>query len=219
MNEFLDNNLDNKIDLIRRKTYPFIYIYMEKTWDNLATNANVINVFIKNVKDNIRKIVPEAVGVDAEVDKVLNFLGEKDTNSLRETFLDKATEITIKILAKHLSLQELEHRFNKNPLSRGLSFKIDKNNKKVNLYIPPTFFENLHQATQSYIDGLRLLAHKMLIDKEFKDIQEVVGFSPFVKEHYKVLEKYGFEITLDKDGQPTEEAKMSKEKLLEIYGK
>src|SRR3989344_8393946 len=212
MNEF-NNNPDNKIDLIRRKTYPFIHSYMEKRWDDLAANANVADVFIRNVEDNVREIVPEATEIHSEIGKVLHFLSGKDINSVLETALDKATEITIEIMARHLSLQELEHRFNKNPLSRGLSFEVDKNNKKVNLYIPPTFFYNSKQAVQSCIEGLKVLEHKIITDKEFSNIIKIVGSSPFVKKHHRTLKKHGFEITLDKDGKPTEEAVMSKEKL------
>src|SRR3989344_6597907 len=158
-----ENSLEMRALEIKKRAYSSFHQYMKILWENSAIDDKK-GAFIKNVKDNITTIAIEAVGDLNEVDNALSASENEDL------LLDKATNVTIKIIARYLSLDELEHRFNKNPLSRGLSFKIDKDSNKVNLYIPITFFENLNQAVQSYITGLKILAHKMVTDEEFKDI-------------------------------------------------
>ena len=224
MEEFPKKNSDKKVKKdspgnrafeLRKIGYPSFRPYMEILWENSELN-NKKPAFILKVKENIIKIAPETLEDLHEVDSVLGILDEKNEDVL----LDEAANVTIKIITKRLSLYELERRFNKYPLSRGLSFEIDKENKnRVNLYMPITFFKNPRQeAIESYIKGLRVLAQKMAADEEFKDIKEIIGRSPYVKKHHKLLKKHGFEITLDKDNNPTEEARMSKDKLLKLYG-
>lgn len=211
---------ENRAFELNRKANSVFRRYMEKTWENIK-EENKIPIFIEKVKDNIAKFVPEATEAPEKIDLALNFLQKK------EDLIDKATEITIRIFAQHLSLEEIESRFRENymqlpgiqPLSRILTFIIRKESKTVSLHIPITFFENTEFAIESFKEGLQTLAKKLTNDPELKNIIEITGDSPLVKEKSRLLTSLGFTVAVDKDGKATEKAKISREKLLEIYGK
>ena len=130
-------------------------------------------------------------------------------------------------MAKYLTLEELEKRFQVRSikekgyqaLSRGLNFEICKEQNQISLHIPITFFENAKSALELFTEGLRILAHKMMTEQELRNIKEITGHSLLVKEKHLLLTSLGFSVILDKDGKPTEDTKISREKFLEIYGK
>ena len=219
------NSMDSKLIEIRKKAGASFRRYMENTWKNLEKNHRTLNslipLFIKNIKENIALLVPEATNVSSEVDNVLNSLTTK------KSLIDGALELTIQTTAIHLSLKELEGRLREkhlsipgiHALSRVLSCIIDSARNRANLHIPVTFLEDQKSVVQLFKKGLETLAQKVKTEEEFKKIIEVRGYSSLIKDNFRLLKSLGFSITLDKNGKPTEEAIMSKGKLLELYGK
>lgn len=230
MNEFPENLLKNTPDInspeykafeIRRRAHSVFRRYVEKIWEN-SPKDNLIPTFIRMIKRNISNIVPEAKEGSQEIDKAIKSLQEKD----KEDLIDRAVEITIQIVAKHLSLEELERRLREKiltqpeiyELSKVLLFKIDKKNEKITIHVPTTFLKDSKSVLESFKEGLKALADKIATNTELKDIKEIRGFSSLIKDHHRLLTSLGFSVTFDKTDKPTEEAKMSKEKLLELYG-
>jgi len=220
MENDLFKNRNSNINIIRNRTNAFFQRYMEKTWETLSPE-NRTAYFIQNIKDNILALVPEATEISQEVDTALDLSQNKDI------LIKKAIEVTIKIVAKYLSTEEIEDRLREKhvthpgtrELSRALTFKINNEAQRVELHVPVTFFQNLHEPLQSFKEGLETLAKRMITDEELKNINEVRGFSILIKDNPRVLTSLGFKITLDENGKPTKEARISKEKLLELYGK
>lgn len=214
-------NLENKIFEIKRRAFNLVRSSIENSYLKLK-NTGGEEVFINNIiKEGVR-IVPEATEeFHTKLNELKNYT-EKDL----EIILDKATEITIQLMAKYLSLEELESRFKARhenlgyqSLARGLTFETNKEGNEISLHVPITFFNNSLDALNSYIDGFHKLANELSTNDELKGIKEITAYSSIVKEKYKTLTKLGFEVMLDKHGQPTKKAKISKEKFLELYGK
>ncbi len=84
--------------------------------------------------------------------------------------------------------------------------------------MPITFFESSREVIESFKEGLMVLAQKLVNDPELGDLTEIRGRSVLIKDNYRLLKSLGFTVVLDEKGKPTEEAVISKEKLLELYG-
>lgn len=91
---------------------------IEKMYDSLATGSKMPHflniIFIKQVKDNITKLVPRAEEVFREVDEAFRSLPKKDGSDQRTILIDIGTEITAKILSEHLTTEELNHKLKEN---------------------------------------------------------------------------------------------------------
>ena len=206
---------------IRRRSYDGIRNYIKSFY------GGNISEFIEKIKKNIISFIPKIENIDSLfADCSVKYTKDENLDEL----IDQATEITIKTLTQHLSLSELEkllrmRHFEYHPtyieLSRGLSYEVYKENNLIYLHIPTTFFEDSKAALDSLITGLKNLAHKLKTDIDLKDVKDIIGVSPIVLEKYRTLIKAGFTILLDEDtGKPiSDEAIISREKLLEIYGK
>lgn len=214
------NSPEYRFKETKRRAYDLWYREMRSIWRSIA-HSKEKSVFINYIVKRFTELIPEAAqDIEKEFD-VLNTFDEKD----EENLLNKAVDIMIQIMARYLSLEELERRLQarqikelgQQKLSRVLNFEIIYD--RVHLHTPVAFFKDPSSAVQSYVEGLKVLAHKIATEKELKDIVEVVRFSPLIKEKYRLWTRLGFEVIREKDGKPTEEAKMSREKILEMYGK
>ena len=220
------NSPEGKLQKISRTAGSSIHRHMERMWDDLIINAKANNLtktlFIKKMKDNLTKLVPEATGKEVflDVDQVVN------SSKNKELLMEKATEITMKILSKYLSLEELERRLREKhlavpgikELSRALSCSISEDSNMAELHVPVTFFEDSKSVIDSFKEGLAVLATKIKQEEEFKSIRVIRGYSSLVKDNFRLMGELGFKVTYNEMGRPTEEALMSREKLLEIYG-
>ena len=192
-------------------------IIQAKLHDLLASDNAQGNT--ARLKDFMNSFLPEASLDLAQQLETLE--SEKD----KERFVEKAGAIIVRLIAEHLSLIELEQRLRSRQnkengyqeLSRGLTFDIHHNT--IFLHVPVTFFNNSAEAIQSLIEGLKVLANKIKTDEALKDITGIMGHSNLVKEKHRLIERLGFEIALDKDGKPSDQAQISKKKLLEMYAK
>src|SRR3989338_1442414 len=115
MQESVTNPLDEKIRLMREAKQSFFSEFYGKMWDDAIGNNPpkhnfAMTILIKRVKDNITSLLPEAKEVFREVDNEFRSLQRNGEGNPRDGFVKKATDATIKIAAKHVSLEELEHR-------------------------------------------------------------------------------------------------------------
>ena len=214
--------LEKRIFELRRRAFGLIHSFVTGEWQwPKSVKGDKKRNFIDKLVEGTTKIVPEATDEIKTRFETLNAIDEiKDLESL----LKKATEIHIELLTKYLSLEELEKRLRDRAiqgkgyqeLSRGLCFEIIEN--QAVLHIPITFFENAKSFLESFKEGLRVLANKMITEKELADIREVIGYSSLVQEKHRILATLGFEVILDVNGKLTEKTKISREKLLELYG-
>ncbi len=231
MNEFTNdlgkNNIapsspEYRASELHRRAFKLIHSYIERKWQESAKSNGKLH-FIDEIIKGAEKLIPEA---KEEINTKFRALNNFDEKNGLVSLLNKTTEITIELMTKYTTLEELEKRFKdrsltergNKELSRGLHFSINKEKTKISLHIPITFFENAQEFLQSFTEGLRVLAVKMNTDLELQNVKEVVGHSSLVKEKHRLLVKLGFEVTRDEKGQPTEETKISRERLLKIYG-
>ena len=206
-------------ELNRRGFFELMRSDVEQEWQASA-EENKKKDFIKKIIQETTSIIPNAT---EEIEIKLNRLNKLDEKDNLETFLNEATKIIIELIGKYLTLEKLEQiiqtarkKSGNEILSRGLNFTI--HHSHIELHIPTTFFENAQLALQSFVEGLKILAQKMTNDPAMERVTEVRGHSLLIKEKPRIARKLGFEITLDENGKPTDEARMSREKLLDIYG-
>ena len=206
-------------ELNRRGFFELMRSDVEQEWQASA-EENKKKDFIKKIIQETTSIIPNAT---EEIEIKLNRLNKLDEKDNLETFLNEATKIIIELIGKYLTLEKLEQiiqtarkKSGNEILSRGLNFTI--HHSHIELHIPTTFFENAQLALQSFVEGLKILAQKMTNDPTMERVTEVRGHSLLIKEKPRIARKLGFEITLDENGKPTDEARMSREKLLDIYG-
>lgn len=206
---------------LKRRAFHLMRSYVERNW-NESPVVDRKSEFIKKITTGAKKLIPEG---EVEIGERLNLLNNEDETNL-DSFFDKATEAIIEIMTRYASLEELEKRFSarsvnergNQALSRALHFAVHLESNTISLHIPITFFENPVQFLESFTEGLKILAQKIITDPEFKNILEVTGHSALVKDKHRLLKSMGFEIILDENGKPTQYTKISKDKLLELYG-
>ena len=203
---------------LRKRAFNLIHSYIERRWKESAKDKKT---FVGKIIEDDIKLIPKAT------EKIKNTFGIFENYSGAEDILmNEMTEATIQIMVEHLSLEEIEevHRVRSTQergdqmLSRGLNFSVNGDGSKISLHVPITFFKTPSDALDSYRVGLGVLANKILSDLELKNVQEVIALSSLVQDNPRLLKKFGFDVTLDTEGKPTTEAKMSREKLLELYG-
>ena len=204
---------------IHRRADNIFYSLFEKLWAEGEQAGDPKQYLANSLIQKISELLPEA---SEEVSSVFEALAKK-RGYTKKQFVEQSVEAVIQLLSKNLTLAELEKRlkirpvnYNDEELSRGLSCGVKDN--KVELHIGLTFFSNAKEALESLIEGLRALAQKIKTEEKYKNVTEIIGYSELVKEKHRLLTKYGFTITKNDAGQPTDEAKISKEKLLELFG-
>lgn len=120
MIESINNNLNNNNNLLEKKYDEYLEMrkkigrYIERIYDDVIKDVirNSKNpelninetIFIRHVKDNIIALVPRARVNFREIDGALEFSKGKDV------LIDGAVEITIQILSRYLSLEEIEDK-------------------------------------------------------------------------------------------------------------
>ncbi|PIR68066.1 hypothetical protein COU49_02715 [Candidatus Nomurabacteria bacterium CG10_big_fil_rev_8_21_14_0_10_35_16] len=235
MNENINNPntgndaLNTRILEIKRRAYGNFHRYIRQLYEaSRLEQTNKDKKFIDMLKDNIKLIIDEKynTNIEIEIEDAFRNLDSSD----KEKLIDTATEITIALITKYLSLSELEtrllerhltmHGFKK--LSRGLTYDIISDNESMELHVPTTFFENSGVAIESYKKGLAILARKLQEDPTLQNIKKICGHSSLVQKKRLIMEQLGFELDYEEiDGlrKPTGHASISREKLIALYGK
>jgi len=111
----METALGNEEKLMRETKQAFFSEFYGRVWDSIIDNSspkhNLTNaILIKGVKDNITSLLPGVNGIFREVDDEFRSLQRNGVGNMRDNFIKKATDTTIKIVAKHISLEELERR-------------------------------------------------------------------------------------------------------------
>ncbi|MDP9249251.1 MAG: hypothetical protein M3M85_01925 [bacterium] len=113
MPESIGVNLDNKMKLMLEARQAFFLDFYGKRWDELSKEriqGGLTIFFIKDVKDTISKLLPGVTGIYLGVDKAMDTLTKIDGGNVKNNFINKATDITLRILSTNISPEELEHR-------------------------------------------------------------------------------------------------------------
>lgn len=212
------NSIEYKTKEIKRRAYDLMY---SSARSDFLLSKKDKKTFLKTITKKICKLVPEFTQDIIDKFSTIDHMDEKD----EEDFLTEVVNTIIQVIARHLSLSELESRLRTREvkgkglqeLSRALLCKIIMN--RVHLHMPVNFFESPESVVKSIKEGLVALARKIKSEEQFKDVEKIIGFSSLVKEKPRFLVKLGFNVVLDKDNKPVGEINISKEKLLEMYGK
>lgn len=217
---------------IRRRVDKLLPGLLAAIWDELAEKSEKAHIegydprhdFLASAQHRTANLIPEADTKDNP--QITTAFGElaKSAESDKARLLSQTSDTIISLMATHLTLQELETRLrddrpaDQDPLSRALECRVEDN--QIRLAIQVTFFENEKQAIASLIEGFKVLAKKMLTEPKYQTATEVVGNSELVKEKPRLFSRpeYGFTVTRDESGRPTDEIKIAREKFLSIYG-
>ncbi len=213
------DSTENKAYQIHRRADNIFLELISKMQSKGEKAGNAKKHIVEELGRIIGGLMPEAPEQVKAFCNKIEALDENDKN-----FLKQVTEELVLVLAENLSLDELEKRLKNRPtethqenLSRGLSCEVENN--KIILHVPLVFFSNSSEAIESITEGLRVLAEKIKTQEKYEEITEIVGYSDLVKHNHRQISELGFSVTMDAAGEPTDEAKLPKEKFLEIYGK
>lgn len=203
---------------LRKRAFNLIHSYVKRQKKEYGSDKVK---FISKIIEGSQKIIPQATD---EIETT--FRAFDHYKGSEERFLNEITEAVINMMARHMSLKEIEKvhsdrsiEVRKNHiLSRLLHFNFESGSEEVTLHVPVAFFKDGKSLVESFKEGLEALAQKMLKDPNFKSVKRISAHSPLVKEGSRLLRKMGFEVLLDENGEPTGDAHISKEKIIELYG-
>src|SRR3989344_3677494 len=130
MEEFSGAKDKNK-EVADIKASVFFASLYTKIWNDLTDPLKIqkySNIFlVRSVKETIAKFIPDSIAVSREVDDALSALPNSSRGNPRDVFVVKATKVTVDILAKHLSADELEHRLATHTYNmKGTKLKLKK---------------------------------------------------------------------------------------------
>ncbi len=191
-------------------------------WHNVPEDSEKVSTFLNICKEKLKEYKP---GIKTEVIDTYNKRLYHKYNGDDEAFINEVFRIYIVILTKCVTYNEMEDRSRKWQTERGyimvgscLSFE-RKSNKKIILHIPITFFENSKVAMKTFRENFEKLACIIEENPLYKNIKIIQAKSRFVKEKERLCKKFGFEVSEYAQDSTWGVAVISRDKLLELYGK
>jgi hypothetical protein len=214
-----EDTLEQRAAEIRMRIRGILQSLLKDIWDKHATEQNAKTAFIGSVQEKIVALIPEA---SKFVEEAFKALDESMESQDPEKIIEGTSSTVIRLLAEHLTLAELEKRLRSgqeekghDQLSRALSCEIQ--GQQIILHVPVAFFEDPEQARLSILEGFGILAAKIRTDPKYKNMNEISATSELVKKNPGRLKKIGFTVLDDENGKPTDVAKISVEKFLQIF--
>lgn len=220
------------LDKKRRTLFNLIEVRLRTRIENVedAWKINQVESKADNELDSLAKVIKKIKSFipnrSSDLDKIYNdFVALKIED--REEFIKKSATALSDFLADNFTTDELESMTyyaaqelseeERYPLNRLLSYGVKGD--AVHIHAPLAFIDNTDELRSLFSEGLSLLAEKLKNDPKMADVERVKAISRLVASAPKAFRKAGFRIDSINYKSKIGVAEISKEKLLEIYGK